>query len=132
MDILNARELAALAWSLVFVALVIVKSEIRSSFFEVVRCALHPKLVFIYFISLLWTGLTVFLLFKLGGWDVSLAKDTVIWAIGSGVVLTVSSVAIKDAKAYFRRITKELIAFTVFFEFVLNAYPFHFWIEFAM
>jgi len=69
-------------------------------------------------------------MYKIGFWDKSMLKDTVVWTVTVGFVMLAQSAtkATKDDR-YFKEIFLENIKLTVIVEFIVNLYVFDFWVE---
>ncbi|RJQ07149.1 MAG: hypothetical protein C4558_10150 [Dehalococcoidia bacterium] len=116
---MNSRELALMIWLGLLIAWGLTQSSIRSSAFAVLRSVLTPKLS----VPLaLLTG-NVAILCAVGSrfdaWNTALAKDTVVWFIGSGTVAFGMAVQAKDY-SYVRSVVRRTIAATVLVEFFTN------------
>ena len=71
----------------------------------------------------LYASLLLFLLYKLGFWDISLLKDTIFWFCTTALVLLFT---INKAKTnnYFKDIIKENLKWVIAIEFIVNFYTF--------
>ena len=126
---LNNREAAAAIWLLVGLTFVIYKGAIREALIDVLRVALHPKLVTPLAGSVLYIGLLCFVASRLNLWHSGLTKDTVIWFIVSGFVLFIGVAGASKQRGFFRSVVRRAITATVALEFFLNLFVFAFIIE---
>lgn len=84
-------------------------------------------------IMLAYINLIVLLMYRIGFWDISMLKDTVVWTVTVGFVMLAQS-ATKATKEdrYFKEIFLENIKLTVIVEFIVNLYVFDLWVEFLL
>lgn len=76
-----------------------------------------------------YVALMVFLFYKIQLWDVSLAKDTIYWAVGTAFVLLINlNDALRDER-YFRKILVDNLKFILVLEFIVGFYAFNLLIE---
>ena len=73
---------------------------------------------------LLYIGIMVFAFNKMGFWDVSAMKDTILWTFGSAFVTYFSLNNVVQDSAYFKNVILDNIKFVLIMEFVVNLYSF--------
>lgn len=115
----NNREIALTIWLGLLIAWGLTQSSIRSSAFAVLKSALTPRV----FLPLALLAGNVAVLCVVGSrfhaWNTALAKDTVVWFIGSGTVAFGMAVQAKDYR-YVRSVVRRTIAVTILVEFFTN------------
>lgn len=87
---MNDRELAALIWLGVALAWGLTRPDLRRSLGEVVKAALHPKLLLPLVIMAAYISGLVYAASRLELWNPNLLSDTLAWAVGTGLVLYAS------------------------------------------
>lgn len=128
----TTREVAIAFWLGVIVLSVLLVKKLRPGAVQVIRTALHPKIVLPILLLALYTACITWGLWKIGAWKVSLLKDTVIWFLFSCLGAVFSLVTSKPQQQPFRRIARDQISLLVPIEFVLNTYTFHFAVELVL
>jgi hypothetical protein len=131
-EFFTTRELAVAIWILVFLAWAGTRSEIRRSGLNVLRAALHWKLLVPFVLIAAYTVLAVRGLYAAGLWTPDLLKDTIMWFLFSGVALAFSGFKIDPEVSIWRRALADQLKVIVLVEYLLNTYTFSFWIEMIM
>lgn len=122
---LNNRELAALIWIGVAVLWAFSKKSVRESFFGVVRAFLKSQILIPLVAMLAWVGLELLIGVRLALWNLSLAKATILWTLGSAGVLLFNCTQIDsegDDLRFFRRTILATVGVAAFVEFFVNLY----------
>ncbi len=117
---LNNREWASLFWLGLVFSLAMLKRDLRSSVGGVLRIALNPAIVIVLVLFASYVALEVWGASMIGLWRSSLAKETVVWAITSGIVLVFNFQTASRESAFFRRTVATTLSVTVVLEFFLN------------
>jgi hypothetical protein len=127
-DFLNSREDAFVLWALLAVGYLIFKDArgIGGAFLNVVRAALHPKLVILFGSAFLYLLLLVYAAEVAGLWHTTSLNATVYWFVGTAVVLISDAVTRASPRDLdlTRRTLKRLIGVTILIEFVVTLYVF--------
>jgi len=122
-DSFSTRELAIAIWISIALTVCMFSKGIRQSLVGILKALFAWKI----FVSLLaffiHTALYVFVLYKIGVWNISLLKDTIIWTFSFGFVSLVNINKVNNTK-YFRNIFFDSIKWTIAIEFVLNFFTF--------
>ncbi len=124
MDIFTNRELAIIFWTgILFIALLI-KKQIRTSIFSVIKCALNPKILEYLLSFLVYLFLFLYLFYDLGYWTLSNLKDFIIWFIFFG--LPIGFIAPKDKMedGFWKSLIMKNLKLTVLIEFIVNLFTF--------
>ena len=99
---MNNREIAIAMWLVVFFILLIINKKIQIPIYKLLKEAVSKSLILAFCIMMVYVILIVYVLYKLGMWDVSLLKDTAIWIIGSGAIMIVNSLKVYEGKPYLK------------------------------
>jgi len=121
---LNNRELAIAIWSLIALLGALLVNDFRRAIPGLLKAFFTPKLFIPIVIMLFYVFLVVFLLEKIGFWDVSALKDTILWTTGSAFATYFSLNKATD-KNYFKSIIFDNIKLILVFEFIVNLYSFN-------
>lgn len=128
-DFFNTREKAVIIWLLIFLVWVLSQKNIRSSLCSVIKALFQRKILVLIMAMLFYTSLTVFILSKIGIWEVSLIKDTIIWVFGSAFVLLMNLNKATQDEHHFKKIFFDNLKLILIIEFIINLYAFSLWIE---
>lgn len=120
-DLLSTREQASLILLSVFVIWGLFRREVRGSISQLVRTFLSRAILLTLFALSTYILFEVWIGSQLGWWNTEFVKETVIWSVVSGVVLSSKGVleANKDPR-FFRNTANATIAPTVFVTFFMN------------
>lgn len=129
LDMLNNREKALAIWLLIFIAWALFRRDVRNSFLNFLKVLFEIKIVVMLASVIIYVGLAVLALYTIGFWKITLIKDTVLWFLGTAVVLFVNVNKASRDERYFRSILLDNLKFTAVLEFVVNLYAFDLWIE---
>jgi hypothetical protein len=119
---LNNREWAVLLWLLIGLAWALSQHSVRSSLRDVGRAALHVKIILPTLAMMAYVGALVRIGWQLNLWTVSLTKDTIIWFVGSGLVLLANIDKAWKEQQFFRRTALRTLELTVFIQFFANLF----------
>lgn len=122
-DSLSTRELAWVTWILIALSACMFSNSIRQSLSGVFKALFTWKISVSLLAFFLHTVLYVFILFKLGLWDISLLKDTLIWALSFGFISLMDVNKVNDSK-YFKTALLSTIKWTIALEFIINFFTF--------
>ncbi len=126
---LTTREISLLVWGGVLVAWGCTKANIRRSIGELIKAALDGKLVAPFVVLVLCLGLVVAGLWFIGIWKIALLKDTVVFALFSGVGLTFSAMSRNPELPTWRSVLAGQLKTVVLVEYVVDTFTFALWIE---
>lgn len=129
LEIFNTRELALLSWLFIIALWVLSKKSFRQSLKGVFKNAFVKNLTIVYLLMLSWIVLSVCILAKLGIWDWSQLKTTILWTISYAFVALFSINKIIESKGYFKDAAKDLLAFSVIIEIIVGFHTFAYWTE---
>lgn len=131
---LSNREISVLIWMFLFFSpiagVIIVKA--RKETFKLLKaiCNELTKMPFsgILLSFFIYVFLCLYSLYKVGFWDISLLKDTIIWVFGIGFVLLFKLPKVENT-AYFKVLIKDTFKWFIIIEFITDFYTFNIWIE---
>jgi hypothetical protein len=133
LDVLNSREKAALLWILALVAYATVRGgqTVASSFVDVVRAFLQPKLLLVFGSAAFYCAGLVLLAAWVGLWHTTASKETVYWFVTGGLVLVGRAVAHAKPSdpGFYKNLLRQAVRFTILIEFLVNVYVFPLVIE---
>lgn len=132
--ILTSREMATVAWFIIFVASALTIKEIRASIKPILAIIFSPKLFVLFTIIICYNVVMVWWLFQIGYWHETMLYDTIVF-VAIGGIGSISNAASKgvtyDRRFFFRTILVNLEVMVVF-AFLSNLFSFNFWIEFLL
>ena len=132
MEVLNNREIAIVAWGLVFALFLLQKADIRKSFANVVRVFCCFQILRLLFLMLIYVAVLVALLAQLGLWKIDLLKDTIVWFVFGAMVLMIRSVRVGDPVKFFRKMLMDNLKVVILLEFIVSKYTFPLVIELVL
>lgn len=131
--IFNNREIASAIWLLLSFLLLVIwaisNSGLRVKFRNLFRAFLKwgilvPLMAMIVYIALMVWGLSA-----IGFWDVSAIKVTVLWVLGSALIMLFRATRVQEGEGFFKEAILNNLKLIVLLEFISNAYTFSLWIE---
>lgn len=128
-SLFNNREIAVGLWLITLILFAASKKVVRHSFADVLKHALIPKILIPLVLAFLPTTLMVLVLAHFNLWDLSVLKETIYWAIGTGLVMFGSFVDVKSVKGLYKKTAKDTFVLVVVLEFLIWFYVFPLWIE---
>ena len=126
---LNAREIAVVIWTLLFVGWGLSKAEVRRSAGSVVRAASNWKIALPAVIMAAYTAAVVWGLHAVGFWDWDLLKKTVLWFFISSFALAYKAVVKSEEHNFWRSTVTDQVKITVVLAYLANTYTFPLWGE---
>lgn len=73
---------------------------------------------------LLYVAVMVVIFEKIGFWDISATKDTILWTLGSAFAAYFSLNKVTQDKNYFKSVILDTLKFALLLEFIVNLYTF--------
>ncbi|MCJ8146537.1 hypothetical protein MKI79_06425 [Acinetobacter sp. A3.8] len=123
LDSFSTREIAISIWLIITFITCLFSKNIRQSLGEVFKALFAWKISASLFAFYLHTSFYIFLLYKLGFWNISLLKDTIIWSLSFGFVSLMNINKVDDTK-YFKNVFLDAIKWTIAIEFIINFFTF--------
>jgi len=121
----NTREIAIICWLFVLILWAFSQKNIRKSLFGVLKSLFQIKILSVIIAAIIYTGLTVVLLAKIGIWEWTLLKDTIYWFIAVAFVLLMNTNKVNQEKGSFITILKDNLKIILVLEFILTLYTFN-------
>lgn len=123
LDSLSTREIAWAIWTLIMLIVCMFGKNIRKSMLSVLKALFAWKISISLLTFFIHTSIYVFILFKLGFWDISFLKDTIIWTLSFGF-LSLMNINKVDSSEYFKKIFIDALKWTIGIEFIVNFFTF--------
>jgi hypothetical protein len=128
----NTRQEAFLAWTLIVVVGLLCWRQLRAPLLSLARIALTPIILVPVCLVAAWNAVVVLALYRFGFWNMGMLYDTVaLVAVGEVGLLFKAVNATYDARFFANWILANF-GIMVVLEFMLNAYPFGFLVEFLV
>ena len=121
----NTREIAIILWLFVLIIWILFQKNIRKSLFGVLKSLFQIKILSVIIAAIVYTGLAVLVLAKIGIWDWSLLKDTIYWFLAVAFVLLMNTNKVNQEKGFFIKILKDNLKIILVLEFILTLYTFN-------
>lgn len=125
----NNREIALAILIIITILFCLIKKDIRKSTLRLMKIMFGKYFVKVYFEVAIYVCVVCFLLYKMNFWRFSYTKDTILWAIFSGLLLTYRSVDKKEEARLFLNLIKEALGIALVYEFLLNTFTYPVWGE---
>lgn len=123
----SPREQSILIWLLVGAVFFLRDKNIRGSFVNLLSAFFNPKLQIMIWLSISWTIMSCYALWYYGFWNKTLLKETIAWAVVSGITLTFK--AVSRERINFFEVLLDNIKISALLAFFVNIYSFDLWIE---
>ena len=131
-DIFNNREIASAFWLSVFLLWSIKNKGVRRTIWGVVRAFCRRIILIVTFTLLVYVFGIVWALHEIGVWPMTLLKETIMWFIFSGAVLTFSLATKENREGLFKKMILNNLKVVVLLEFLIGTYTFSLLSEFIL
>jgi len=121
---MNDREIAVLVWLAVLVAWAFAMRDVRQAFIQVLKTLLSLKLLLPLLALVGYLCALAYVAQELGLWDSALTTDTVVWFIGTGLVLFGKTIDVFKRGGSVWSLFSAAVGLTVFVEVFVNLYVF--------
>ncbi|MFP4514385.1 MAG: hypothetical protein ACLFNO_00005 [Parcubacteria group bacterium] len=121
----NTREIAIILWLLIFIIWILFQKDIRNSLFSVLKSLLQIKILSVIIVAIVYNGLIILFLAKIGIWEWMLLKDTIYWFIAVAFVLMMNTNKVNQEKGFFIKILEDNLKIILVLEFILTLYTFN-------
>ncbi len=121
---LNNREIAIAIWLGVALLASLFKNSIRTSYKDLLGSFFNRKVFGIYLLSVGYTCIAIFLLYRIHGWTIHELKGTVLWCTYTIMKTLMNVKNIEKDKLFFKKAVRENLKFAVIVEFISEAYTF--------
>ena len=133
MSIFNNREIAIAIWLLVGIvagiAFALREKSVRQAFKRVWETLCQRLILVPLGLMVCYIAFMVFILHKIGFWDMCLLKNTVLWSISVATVSFFRIPQIAEDEHYVRNTIKDNFKLIAILEFVVTFYTFSLWTE---
>lgn len=132
MDILNNREWALVIWFfafLIFASFSKKMDKVRESLKHLFKAFFVKSIVSIFILMLIYIMAVVFALFKIGLWESSQLKNTIIWTTSVGALSLFKINSIKENRQFFKNAVLDNLKLIAIVQFVVGVYTFGLFIE---
>lgn len=126
---LNNREIATAICLTIIIFLALSISGIRLSIHDLLKAFFKKKTIIPLITMLLYIVGMVIIFEKIGFWDESATKDTILWTLGSAFTAYFNLNKVAEGDNYFKKAILDNLKFVIFLEFVLNLYSFNLPVE---
>lgn len=121
---LNNREIATAIWLIIFLLWALSISGVRRAIPDLLRAFFNAKIFVPFVAMLLYIFAMIITLKRIGFWDISAIKDTILWITGTAFTVFFNlNKAIEDDR-FFKNFVIDNIKLIVLLEFVVNFYSF--------
>lgn len=121
------RELASGFLILLFIIFAISVKPARRCFRDIIKMLLSFKLMLFNSLMIAYFILIVFVIDKLGFWENSMWKSSIIWFIFTAIIFTVNAITKKDISyKYFKDLIKDSFKIFILIQFLMNMQSFSF------
>lgn len=128
----NTREIAVLAWTTIALFWALTRKEVRSALFHVIKAFFVRRISTVLAVMAAYVSLIVFLLSKVGIWEVLHLKNTLIWFFSVAIVARFEIINISEDQDYFKKAIRDNLKLIVLIEFIISVYTFSFFVEFLI
>lgn len=120
---LNNREMTTLCWLGIAVLWVLNKKELRRDISRLLKLLLQPPIIISLLAMFAWIGCELWIGNWLSLWTTALAKGTVLWVVGTAIVLVFNcQQAASDPPHFVKQTMFQVVGVVVFVEFLINLY----------
>ena len=121
---LNNREIATAIWLTIIFLWALSISGVRRSIRDLLKVFFNKKIFIPLIAMLLYIMCMVVVFEKIGFWDESATKDTILWTLGSAFTAYFSLNKVAQDDGYFKNAILDNLKFVLILEFVVNLYSF--------
>ena len=122
--LLNNRELASLIWLTMAAAWVLSRRDLRVGIAGIFKGLANPFLLLPLLGMLGWIAVEIWAGGKLALWNAGLISNTVVWTVGTALVLYFKVDKAAEDPLFFRKTAKSALAASVFVGFFINLFIF--------
>jgi hypothetical protein len=126
---LDNRELASLIWLAVFTAWAVSVRSVRGSIKPLLGAFLVPAISITLVLMAGYVALTVLALQRVGFWNISQLKDTMIWVLGFAFLTLFETPQISRSVGRLKSAILDVISIVLVIEFFMNLYVMSLWLE---
>jgi hypothetical protein len=131
-NILNTREMSIAFWLLIVIGIFLSNAKFRTSIPGLLKAFFTKKLFLPFLLMLFYIFVMIVVFERIRFWDTTALKDTFLWFFGVAFVLFVNLNNAATDEKFFSKIIIGFISVIVIFEFIVNLYTFHIFIELVL
>jgi len=120
----NNREIATAIWFIIIFLWALSISDVRRSIGNLLKAFFNKKIVIPLIAMLLYIVFMVVVFNKIGFWDISATKDTILWTLGTAFTMFFSLNKVTQDNNYFKNLILDNLKFVLILEFVVNLFSF--------
>lgn len=125
----NNREIAIAIWITLFFTLAMLKKDVRTSLFNVVKAFFGKKIFSIYLLMTIYVFIIIFVLHFLGLWSLSFIKQTLFWYLGVAFISIYNVNKVNEDENHLKKLIIDNLKFIAILEFIISLYSFNLFIE---
>ena len=125
-EIFNNREIATFTWLIVILVLALFQKKVRNLLPQLLKVFFSKKIMLLISLMFLYVSLMVYFFYKVGFWNISFLKDTILWIFGVAFILLFKANEKVDP---FKKILLDNLKLVVLLEFIINLYSFSLGVE---
>lgn len=106
--------------------------DTREGFLKIIKIFFTPKLFIYFLIEGIYFSFIIFILWKIGYWEIGSLKDSIKWFVFVGSIITFNYTNKKKEANFFIDYLKKIITFGLLFEFVVNVHTYPLIVEMVL
>jgi hypothetical protein len=126
---INNREISTIVWIFILMLWFMTYKNVRNSMLNILKDLFTKQILIINLGIVLYVSLMIIFFDRIGFWDITAIKDTIIWLIASTLVIIVHSITSKDILNKIKESVIDCIKLVVLLEFITNLYSFSLFTE---
>jgi len=124
--IFNNRELAIGLWIIIFIIFALTIKGVREQLPNLTRSLFCKQFILWYLSMTAYFLFIIYLLIKIGFWDISLLKETILWFFVVGIVSSGRAIGKAKDLRYFIDFVRDNVKALIIVEFIVNLYCYSF------
>jgi len=129
LTIFNSREQALIIWLLVIIIWSFSSDKMRPGTISLIKAFFAPKVILVLVACWIYIGIILIFANKIGWWNQSMLKDSIIWMFVTVIILIMKVVSKGSKASSLWEIFKDVVQPIVIAEFIINLTPFGFFWE---
>lgn len=126
LEIFSNRELALIIWVLFIAIGSILWKKTRGASIHLIRTFLKRRIIVLQILIWSYASGVLWVFYKLGLWNWSMLKDSIIWAVFSAFIIMFGVLTVKKKNQQIKQTLLDAFKLIVIVEFVVNLYSFGF------
>lgn len=120
--VVSNRELAALVYTVILITDIILYHSTRRALVAVIKIAFSVKIILMVSLTMGYIALGVYVLNRCELWAFRYLKETVLWAVFSGLTIGISGVTERKPNQFYIGVMKSQVRIAVVIGFIVNLY----------